>query len=395
VKHGEEHITFLDHVRGAAILSVMLYHSVFVSFWHSFQRVQLAWDGFLRDPHASPSLFAVLPATLGWAGVAVFFVVSGFCIHLSHERSRLKSFKVFFLRRFFRNYPPYLVAMLSCALVYPLAHAAFNDPTGQIITHLFLVYNFNETYHSGINASLWSIAVEVQLYALYPLLLWLASRLGWYRALWVTALIELGIRVVKAVVLISSPSVDPEFNFFWWYTDSPLAFWFSWAVGAALAEAYLKGQPLPFRNIPLWLYPVLFLVCYCVRPLYPFCFTLAALATVCLIASLLSRTSLSLPSKGGLGFSLTLLRWTGIVSYSAYLFHGPILSQVPKVVAVLFRTDQLQPLLLFGFCLAAFPFILGFSYLSYRYMELPSIALGKRIIKNFRVPASEPIAAAN
>jgi peptidoglycan/LPS O-acetylase OafA/YrhL len=395
MKHGEEHITFLDHVRGAAILLVILYHSVFVSFWHSHQAVQLNWNGWLRDPHGSNSLLAVLPATLGWTGVAIFFVVSGFCIHLSHERSRLKSFKVFFLRRFFRIYPPYLLAMLACAAVYPLAHADFRGLTGQVVSHILLLYNFDEVYHSGINASLWSIAVEVQLYALYPLLLGLASRVGWYRALWVTALVEMGIRILKVGVLIYSPSVDPEFKFYWWYTDSPFAFWFSWSIGAALAEAHLKGRPLPFKNVPLLLYPALFLICYWVRPLYPFCFTLAALSTVCVIASLLNRPGLRIPSNGWPGFSLTQLRWTGIVSYSAYLYHGPILSQIPAVAAVIFRTHDLPPLFLFGLCLLSCPFVFGLAYLSYRYIELPSIALGKRIVQNLRVTDAVSVPAPN
>ncbi|MCI0658269.1 MAG: acyltransferase family protein, partial [Acidobacteria bacterium] len=101
----EEHITFLDTLRGIAIALVFAFHSLGPSFGVD----HLAWSGWLRDfSSVRRSFLALLPASLGWSGVAIFFVVSGFCIHLSHERSRRKGFKVFFIRRFFRIYPPYL-----------------------------------------------------------------------------------------------------------------------------------------------------------------------------------------------------------------------------------------------------------------------------------------------
>lgn len=385
MKQDEAHIPFLDHMRGAAILLVFFYHSVFVSFWFSRQFVELTWDGLVRDLNASKSLLAVLPATVGWSGVAIFFVVSGFCIHLSHERSRGKSLKVFFLRRFFRIYPPYLLTLLGFAAVYPLSHSEFADPFGQIVSHLFLVHNFSETFHTGINASLWSIAVEVQLYALYPLLLWLATRLGWYGTLWVTALVEIGFRGAEGIVLLYRPDWwNPAVNFSWWYSEAPLTFWFSWTMGAALADAYLNGRPLPFRNVSGFLWPSLFILCYLFKPFYPFCFTLAALTSTYLIADLLSRPTLAFPSKGWLGLVLDHLRRTGIVSYSAYLIHAPILSQVPKVVTALFRGHVFPPLILYGFCLCSWPLVFALAHLLYRSVELPSIALGKRVIARSR-----------
>ena len=89
------HIDFLDPIRGVAILVVFAYHSLGMVFG----RYQLSWHHWFPDFNVSRSFLLLLPVTLGWAGVAIFFVVSGFCIHLSF--SKLPQWPLFFWRRFF------------------------------------------------------------------------------------------------------------------------------------------------------------------------------------------------------------------------------------------------------------------------------------------------------
>ena len=89
-------IDFLDPIRGVAILLVFGYHSLGAAFGHD----QLPWGHWFRDFKVAPSFLPLIPVTFGWAGVAIFFVVSGFCIHLSFSRS--PQWRLFFWRRFFR-----------------------------------------------------------------------------------------------------------------------------------------------------------------------------------------------------------------------------------------------------------------------------------------------------
>jgi peptidoglycan/LPS O-acetylase OafA/YrhL len=78
-----KHIELMDYARGVAILLVLLCHSVSSSFGYEF----VPWDGWIRDFSAVPvSSLLAYPLSLGGVGVAVFFVISGFCIHLSFQQ---------------------------------------------------------------------------------------------------------------------------------------------------------------------------------------------------------------------------------------------------------------------------------------------------------------------
>jgi len=372
-----EHLLFLDYFRGVAILSVFLLHSLFATFGTD----RLAWNGWFFDWHVGKSLLILLPATFGWVGVPIFFTISGFCIHLSHQRSRQKGFTAFFLRRFFRIYPPYLATYFFFAFLFPPTRlsssaGAFSSSVEELLSHIFLVHNFTDHFFFGkVVGALWTIAIEVQLYLLYPLLLAVASRWGWQKTLLLTAMIEVSMRGSESLVTF----LQPEHHTTHLLTGSPFYFWFSWTSGAALAEAWLKNQPLPFRDTYHFIWPVLLVGAYFFRPFYPFLFTLAALTSVWVMAFLLERRTYDFTASGWKKYALDHLRWAGVVSYSAYLIHQPLLNAIAYRFSMI-HGHKLPSLLLYVICLLAWFPIFGLSYLCYRYLELPGIAWGKRII---------------
>ncbi len=373
----------MDYLRGVAILSVFAFHCL----WKGFGYDTLPWKGWFHTYDVDKAFYFVFPATFGAAGVAIFFAVSGFCIHLSHQRSRDKSFRVFFIRRFFRIYPPYLLALIFFAVFFfPIAKhffPQFNDTPQtfpqqlyQFGMHLFLVHNFDPKTYFGVSPAFWSIAVECQLYLIYPLLLWLVTAWGWRKTLWVTAMIEFSLRTLESIWIIANPAGNlPQV-----FTASPLSFWFSWTLGAALADAYLKGDELPFRSRLGFLFPILFVGFYFFLPLTPYRFSLMALSTTYLMSYWLAHPPTGLKVKGWLSYPLEHLRWAGVVSYSAYLIHQPLMNQVTKVVGIIFHHPSLSDGVLYAICLASWLPIFALSYLCYRYIELPSIEWGKQII---------------
>ncbi len=389
MKPSSEHIPFLDSLRGVAILAVFLFHCLAPDA--AVGNLELGWHGWLRDFRIPLGQIVTFPLTVGWIGVSIFFVVSGFCIHLSHEKSRDKDLGIFFLRRFFRIYPPYLIALLIFAFVFPWTKLDFSSALVHtrsyfvysmvsLVTHLALVHNFSSTVSWAINGAFWSIAVEVQLYLLYPLLLVITRQIGWNRALWITGAIELGLRAFAGLTHIEAT----------WLVLNPLFFWFSWTIGAALAEAYLKKLPLPFSGLSLKLFPLLFIVFYMIKPLSIFCFTLAALATVYLMSYWLSNPNKIPSSPNRIGFFSNHLRFAGLISYSFYLIHVPLLCAVFYLIRIPFPGYEFPYLLSVAICAASWFLILIPSYLYYRLIELPSIALGKRVIELRRSKKASP-----
>ncbi|MDD5350269.1 MAG: acyltransferase [Chthoniobacteraceae bacterium] len=372
---GPAHLAFLDTARGIAILIVLLYHALDCAAGMN----RLQWNGWWIDfAHTPRPLLLLLPICFGWISVAIFFAVSGFCIHLSHERPPGGGWSPFFQRRFFRIYPPYLLALCFFTFLFPLTrygeftwrHAA------QFGSHLLLAHNADGRLVSGINPSFWAIAVEAQLYLLYPLLLLAAKRLGWTRALLLAGGIEGALRLADL----------------WWHlpvlvNTSPFYYWLSWGVGAKLADDHLRGRPLFLLRWPLWPFVLATAATLFCAPLAAFSFPLTAFATVRIFAGCLAR-----PGNPARPSRLTRsMAWLGGISYSLYLLHQPLLNAFMQAAKA--ALPHLPPLPLFGCGLAFCLLLVPAAWLFRQGAECKSIAWGKRIAQR-RSRASTGVPAA-
>lgn len=362
---GPRHLDFLDVVRGVAILLVVAFHTLSAGLGVD----HLEWNGWWRDfAHAPGTLLLLMPISFGWIGVAVFFAVSGFCIHLSYERSPHKGWKLFFLRRFFRIYPPYLLALCFFFFALPLKQYGETpwSPLAQLATHLCLVHNVDTHTVGAINGSFWSIAVEIQLYVLYPLLLWIAQRWGWKRALLLAGGIEGALRVG-----------DIWFGLPCWLSTSPFYYWLSWGAGAKLADDYLHGRPLFLVRWPLGIFVAATVISLFFRPLSTFSFLLSALTTVRFIAG-------GLAQPRGRALSSRLARWVGGLggfSYSLYLIHQPLLITFVQWMKGAFPGHVIHPFILIFCELASCTLLFFIAWLFYRGVELKSVEWGKRFVQ--------------
>lgn len=103
------HFLALDGLRGAAMLSVLCFHF------------------FVDEGYAATGIGKLLlpVAKMGWMGVEVFFVLSGFLITgiLLRARSATNYYRVFYARRALRIFPVYYLAVgLIFWVVVPLKH---------------------------------------------------------------------------------------------------------------------------------------------------------------------------------------------------------------------------------------------------------------------------------
>jgi peptidoglycan/LPS O-acetylase OafA/YrhL len=391
MKSPVKHLEFLDHTRGVAILAVLLFHTVANIVGYD----GLPWKGCLRDFSIPTYRLYFLPfSSIADAGVAIFFVVSGFCIHLSFQQQG-QSWRGFFIRRFFRIYPAYLAALLFAILVTgSLLHLDFQDRDfrSAILTHVFLIHNLNPATLYAIAGSFWSLAVEAQLYLLYPLLLLLVAKLGWRKTMLGVAACELLIRGTDGLIQTFNFTHTLYGDLSWLFSFSPLGYWFSWAMGAFIADAYLKNQPPPFLKIMPIFWLALAFLSYFLKPLVAFQFLFFARATAAMLSRLIigSHPGFSMPA-----FSLVLLKKIGLWSYSIYLLHQPLLNIFTTlliwVVPVQYRHPTIGCLVLLATWLAIIP--IGFLW--YKFLEVPAIAAGKRFIQKLGIhnaPQVKPIA---
>lgn len=165
----QSRLAVLDGLRGIAVLLVLWYH-----VW------EISWL-----PAPLPKL-QFIPET-GFAGVDLFFYISGFVIvypfvkALAHGNDS-PAWSHFAYRRAIKIVPSYV---LSIALVIAVGYAHFTsagEALRDIGTHLLFVHTWWSDTYGSINGVLWTLAVEVEFYAIFPLL-WFAFK----RAPWLTA----------------------------------------------------------------------------------------------------------------------------------------------------------------------------------------------------------------
>ncbi len=173
------HVPSLTGVRGIAALWVVFFHI------QSFGK-ELG-VGFL---YGTPVL------RTGWAGVDLFFVLSGFILMLVHERDffrlRWPSLLRFGWLRFFRIYPLATVVLLLILALVLIDHDFFvfwsprsvppNFTLSSFLRTLFLATRWWSPTDGDWNQPVWSLSVEILGYVAFPFIAVIATRL---RNLWV------------------------------------------------------------------------------------------------------------------------------------------------------------------------------------------------------------------
>ena len=226
----------LDAMRGGAALAVVTYHALGVAQ----QTAWFGWEWWL------PQITGYL-VHYAFAGIYLFFVISGFCIHLHWAKTRTAgvqnpviNFASFWKQRVRRLYPPYFVA-LALYLVY-LASKTPLEVTGfylwDVLLHLFMLHNLDPRTTYTINGAFWTLAVEEQLYLAYFLLLFLRIRYGWVR----TLLLCFSARIVWVIL---SRALSESLGFHVPVTEAAATNWFIWALGALSVEAAVGLTRLP------------------------------------------------------------------------------------------------------------------------------------------------------
>jgi len=154
----------LDGLRGLAILAVVLMHCAMF--------VMVRPD--IRDHWLTRTL------QLGWSGVDLFFVLSGFLITgiLLRTKERPHYFRNFYARRALRIFPLYYVVVTLLLFVLPRESAT---TAAEKVPYYLYLQNFawvwpGEAHRDIARDITWSLAVEEQFYLVWPAVVWFTSR---------------------------------------------------------------------------------------------------------------------------------------------------------------------------------------------------------------------------
>jgi peptidoglycan/LPS O-acetylase OafA/YrhL len=156
------HVPALDGLRGVAVLAVLVFHLAHID----------GEGGWVER--------VLLGATrAGWAGVDLFFVLSGFLITgiLLDARGGEGYFRTFFARRVLRIFPLHYAYLAVLFLLLPLLVPAFDVGPGHPGWLWSYLGNVLFAREGGFQASpwaahFWSLAVEEQFYLAWPLVVW-------------------------------------------------------------------------------------------------------------------------------------------------------------------------------------------------------------------------------
>jgi len=318
--------------------------------------------------------FAVVPVILfhagfelfsgGFVGVDIFFVISGYLITtILIEDIENKRFSIvdFYERRARRILPALFFVILVCipfAWMWMLPSQMKDFSKSLFAVSLFAsnILFWRESGYFDAAAEkkpllhTWSLAVEEQYYVLFPIFLILAWRFGKNRVFWM-------IVVMAAISMLLSE---------WGWRNSPTANFYlaptrAWELFAGSIAAFIvqkqgvkKNNPLATLGLAAIVFSIFF---YDESTPFPSVYALVPVLGVVLLVLYADKGTLAgqlLSTKGFVGI--------GLISYSAYLWHQPLLA-FARIRVINDPSTTLTGMLVLASLLLA--------YLSWKYVEKP------------------------
>lgn len=364
------HLLPLDGLRGLAILLVLLLH-------------------FTTDMDIPAGTVAARVRSvfqLGWVGVDLFFVLSGFLITgiLVDNKGSRPYFRPFYARRALRILPVYFLAVFAAFHILPRVFHDFD--TGGLRTEaafwLFLT-NFKELPYQLARTvgHFWSLAIEEQFYLMWPLVVFLSSRQQARRIALATVVLSPFVRYAALRAGVSAGSV---YHFTPFRLDGlATGAFIALSMRDLAARVALDRLAKPAGLAALVVAVILFGPVPLPEPLSTqLDFSIGFTALCVGFGALLARTVLAAPgSRLARVLSWPALVSLGTYSYAMYLVHVPLLRVVSKVgLPPQWAGSQRFPLLwVLGYTTALGIVTLVVAWMSWRLCERHFLALKRHV----------------
>ncbi len=352
---GSGQITELQSLRGIAAVTVMIGHCL-ISYGPSSLLMGLS------------GLFN------GRAAVVVFFVLSGYVLTRSLQKGRLDRDAIlrFYVRRGFRLYPAIWVASaFGLAYLFALHWQIPPDRAGPVILHAFRPDRFDALHivasFAGMTTfiipQLWTIVIEIVASIAMPAIAFVVL----YRRQWFACTLGLAL-------LVSFMLPNTYYHVTLYLVD--------FIVGAGLAIPGLATRL--FRNAPARLSVGIGLVMLASTRTLPLEYWSPAANLLELIVATLIIGVLTGANEKLHLFRAHFLGFLGDISYGIYLLHFAVLCTVVKAFTLLEWalgvSVDIYALAVLVTCVTSAVTIL-LAWLSYVYVEVPGIELGRRLLR--------------
>lgn len=305
-------------------------------------------------------------------GVDVFIVLSGFVLTLPFAANEPILIANFLKRRALRLLPPYYVALLLAAILAmgPLWSWVVAQPASvsDLAWYAAMLQTFNPAVIGTINGSLWSVALDAQLYLLFPFALMLVrkQRAGWLigGAVVVSLTADL-IGATRAFGMVGAMLTDDHGLF---------SRFVQFAAGVVCAVWVRRHRPARAATI------IVVAGASAVLAAVVQTYALLPIGANVLWAIPSAATVLLIASHVGPALARTPLERFGKASYSFYLIHQPVLLVAAHLVLTWWALGAWAAL---GVAMTVVLLITaGLAFLLYRGVERPCHEFGRR---RFRV----------
>ncbi len=376
------HIPALDGLRGLAVLLVFFNHA----------QIDIVHMTIFTDrPWADQFILRIWSA--GWAGVDLFFVLSGFLITriLLQAKFAPGYFRTFYARRALRIFPLYYLFLVLLMALTHWHDAPYLNTYSGIVRHQAWFWSYLSNYPLALSrmidaegfpaTHLWTLAIEEQFYLVWPMIVLLLGRRSLMGACAGIVALALGLRVLATLDISESWSAGLSPYYF---TPMKLD---TLAIGAFIACLTVEPRALGIarRVAPITLVLALaWLVVLGVRyhtlppreaAVSTFGFSALAFFFGSLVLLVITLRPGHVAARWLSGGTITAL---GRYSYAFYLFHPLLLGELRNRITERGPLPTVDGYLLPAmvvFALVGLAMSFGLSWLSWRIIEQPILSL--------------------
>ena len=361
----------LTGLRGFAAFWVFMYH---------------AWVMAIQKPVTVRIGFLSVPLTPffsgGWAGVDLLFTLSGFLLTLPYAEAMVEQKKEpglpgYFLRRVLRIFPAYYGQLAVLLLLAGLGICGAVPSVANVLVHLFMIHGISFQYFQALNGIWWTLPVFFSFYLVFPILIAILRRHHWL-------LLPIG-SVVLAVfyryVMFQYVADKPAEYVIWVLDQLPghIDQFVFGMIGAYLFMRYRRSdgihRVLPTVSMILGVLGIVvcFYLLYIHQHVYWQGHWLLFVWHGCfgLSATLLFYGIASNCSFGRRLFGNRFMVFTGVISYSLYLWHFLIIDWILKSNLL----SGVKGDVFLNLLIVSLPSVFVISVISYLIFERPFLSL--------------------